>query len=136
MTPPNPIKYQKGKPAQRPKNLNLLTIRLPVPALVSILHRVSGFLLFLVIPLLLYVLQTVLLSEAGFEQMKVLLDGWIFKLIVFPVLWAFWHHFCAGLRHLAMDFHWGMALKQARLTSKLVLALSLLLTLASMWFIC
>jgi len=136
VNPPNPVKYQQGKAAQRPKNLNLLTIRLPVPALVSILHRASGFVLYLLIPVLLLALQTLLASAAGFEQVKAVFTGWGVKIILLPVLWAFWHHFCAGLRHLAMDFHWGMALKQARLTSKLVLGLSLILTLASMWLIC
>jgi succinate dehydrogenase / fumarate reductase cytochrome b subunit len=126
----------KKRPVNRPKNLNLRTIRLPVPALVSILHRASGFFLYLLIPVVLWSLQAVLASEAKFNEVKQVLDSLWMKAIIFAALWAFWHHFCAGLRHLAMDFHWGMALKQARLSAKLVLGLGLLLTLISMALIC
>ncbi len=124
------------RPVNRPKNLNLRTIRLPVPALVSILHRASGFLLFLLIPALIWCLQQMLSSPEGFQQVKHVLDSVFVKAIIFAGLWAFWHHFCAGLRHLAMDFHWGMALRQARFTAKLVLGLSLVLTVISMVWIC
>lgn len=123
-------------PVKRPKNLNLFTIRLPVPALVSILHRASGFLLFLLIPAMLWCLQNILSSEAGFNHVKHVLDSVFVKGIIFAALWAFWHHFFSGLRHLAMDFHWYMALKQARLTAKLVLGLSLMLTVISVVLIC
>lgn len=113
----------------RPKNINLTTIRLPLPALVSILHRASGFVLFLLIPLLLWGLQRSLQSPAGFEQVLQLAAHPFMKLVLLGIAWAFFHHFLAGLRHLALDMHWGAELAQARLTSKLVLVLSLLLTL-------
>jgi succinate dehydrogenase / fumarate reductase cytochrome b subunit len=113
----------------RPKNLNLTTIRLPVPALVSILHRVSGFLLFLILPLVLWVLQQSLLSPAGFQQILELAAHPLSKLLLLGLGWAFLHHFLAGLRHLAMDMRWGVELAHARLTSKLVLAGGLLLTI-------
>ena len=112
----------------RPKNLNLTTIRLPLPALVSILHRASGALLFLLLPLLLWALQQSLQSAAGFDQVTGLVMHPIVKLLVLGLAWAFTHHFIAGLRHLAMDMRWGVELAQARLTSKLVMVFSLLLT--------
>lgn len=116
-------------PKARPKNLSLTTIRLPLPALVSILHRVSGFLLFLLLPLMLWVLQQSLSSPAGFEQVLDLATHPLMKLLLLGLAWAFFHHFLAGLRHLAMDMRWGIELPQARLTAKLVLVSSLLLTI-------
>ncbi len=126
----------KQRPVSRPKNLNLLSIRLPINALVSILHRVSGFLLFLVLPLLLWSLQQSLQSAAGFEQVRALLAHPFAKLILLSLAWAFFHHFLAGLRHLAMDVHWGTGLTSARFTSKLVLIGGLLLTLLLALQIC
>jgi succinate dehydrogenase / fumarate reductase cytochrome b subunit len=119
----------KQRPISRPKNLNLLSIRLPINALVSILHRVSGFLLFLVLPLVLWCLQQSLQSAAGFEQVQALLTHPLAKLILLSLAWAFFHHFLAGLRHLAMDVHWGTELASARFSSKLVLVCGVLLTL-------
>lgn|SRR5689334_12027154 len=113
----------------RPKNLNLTTIRLPVPALVSILHRISGFLLFLILPLVLWALQKSLQSPAGLQQVLALAAHPLSKLLLLGLAWAFLHHFLAGLRHLAMDMRWGVELAHARITSKLVLAGGLLLTI-------
>lgn len=107
---------------QRPKNLNLLSIQLPVNAVVSILHRVSGFLLYLLVPLLLWLLQRSLQSPQGFEQVAALVTHPLAKLLWVLLAWAFAHHFFAGIRHLAMDVHWGGELKKARFSSKLVLA--------------
>lgn len=132
----NQPQQRNKRPVNRPKNLNLRTIRLPVPALVSIMHRASGFFLYLLIPALLWCLQTLLSSPEGFATVKQWLDGMVVRTIIFAGLWAFWHHFCAGLRHLAMDFHWGMALRQARFTAKLVLGLGFVLAIISMAFIC
>ncbi|MCE9633824.1 MAG: succinate dehydrogenase, cytochrome b556 subunit [Methylophilales bacterium] len=126
----------KQRPISRPKNLNLLSIRLPINALVSILHRVSGFLLFLVLPLVLWCLQTSFQSTAGFEQVQALLAHPLPKLILLSLAWAFFHHFLAGLRHLAMDVHWGTKLASARITSKLVMFGGLLLTLLLAMQIC
>jgi succinate dehydrogenase / fumarate reductase cytochrome b subunit len=112
----------------RPKNLNLTTIRLPLPALVSILHRASGALLFLLLPFVLWALQQSLQSVAGFNRVMGLATHPIVKLLLLGLAWAFIHHFIAGLRHLAMDMRWGVELAQARFTSKLVMVLSLLLT--------
>jgi succinate dehydrogenase / fumarate reductase cytochrome b subunit len=119
----------KRKPNNRPKNLNLLTIRLPINALVSILHRVTGCVLFLILPLLLLTLQWSLSTEQSFATVKNILNSPFIKLVFFGFAWAFFHHFFAGLRHLAMDVHWMTTLMKARLTSKIVLVLGIFTTL-------
>ncbi len=107
----------------RPKNLNLFTIRLPINALVSILHRVSGIVLFLMLPLLLLGLNLSLNSEAGHLNVMTWLDFWLIKVIFIGVSWAFFHHFYAGLRHLAQDVHWMHGLDQARYSSRILMAM-------------
>ena len=119
----------KAVVSARPKNLNLTTIHLPLPALISILHRASGAILFLIIPVLLYTLQTSLESDADFQTIKGISQHWFSKLILLGIAWAYIHHFLAGLRHLAHDAHWWEGLAQARTTGKLVLILSLMCTL-------
>jgi succinate dehydrogenase / fumarate reductase cytochrome b subunit len=113
---------------KRPKHLNLMQIRLPLPGFVSILHRVSGALLFLAIPLLLSLFQRSLASPETFAALRDCLSAPLAKLILLGLLWAYLHHFCAGLRFLALDLHWGVALPAARATSWAVLVVSLGLT--------
>jgi succinate dehydrogenase / fumarate reductase cytochrome b subunit len=113
---------------QRPKHLALLLIKLPLPGFVSILHRISGLLLFLALPLLLLMLQYSLRSIETYTQLMAVLAHPLAKLLLFGLLWAFLHHFCAGLRYLAIDLDYGVKLAQARTSSKVVLAASLLLT--------
>jgi succinate dehydrogenase / fumarate reductase cytochrome b subunit len=115
----------------RPKYLNLLQIRLPLPALVSILHRVSGALLFLLIPLLLWLLQASLESVQTYERLRATVSHPFVKLVLLALLWAYLHHLLAGLRHLALDLHIGVELAPARASSGAVLALGILLTLAT-----
>ncbi|MFH1496179.1 MAG: succinate dehydrogenase, cytochrome b556 subunit [Pseudomonadota bacterium] len=113
----------------RPVYLNLFKIRLPLPGVVSIMHRASGALLFLLLPLLLYVLQLSLSSEQGFVEVQ----GWfglpLVKLLLIGVIWGYLHHFCMGLRYLALDFDIGVDLPQARFSSWLVLAVSIAATI-------
>jgi succinate dehydrogenase / fumarate reductase, cytochrome b subunit len=116
-------------PASRPKHLNLMQIRLPLPAFVSILHRVSGAVLFLMLPLLLCLLAASLESPRSFSEFKSWVAHPLMKLILLGLLWAYLHHFCAGIRHLAMDMHWGLELASARATSWAVFGVSILLTL-------
>ena len=116
---------------QRPKNLNLFSIRMPINAVVSILHRVSGFLLFLVIPLVLLLLQKSLGSAEEYRQAVDILTHPLAKLVLTGLTWAFAHHFLAGLRHLAMDVHWGTELKKARRSSRGVLVGAVLMTAAA-----
>ncbi len=115
-------------PPRRPVYLNLFKIKLPLPGLVSIMHRVSGFALFLVLPWLIYALQQSLASEQGFEQLMSWFAQPLVKLGLLAVLWGYLHHFCMGLRYLALDMDIGVALPQARFSAKLVLAVSLTAT--------
>jgi succinate dehydrogenase / fumarate reductase cytochrome b subunit len=123
-------------PKSRPKHLDLMQIRLPLPAFVSILHRVSGAVLFLMLPVLLCLLSSSLESPATFNNFKAWVSHPLVKMMLIGVLWAYLHHFCAGIRHLAMDMHKGLELQTARATSYAVLGVSLLLTLvigARLW---
>jgi succinate dehydrogenase / fumarate reductase cytochrome b subunit len=113
---------------KRPKHLALHLIKLPLPGFVSILHRVSGLLLFLALPALLLMLQYSLRSIETYTQLQTLLAQPILKLAMLGLLWAFLHHFCAGLRYLAIDLHYVRSLAQARNSSKVVMVVSLLLT--------
>src|SRR5882672_1751692 len=103
-------------PKPRPKYLNLFEIRLPVPGFVSILHRVTGAGLFLLIPLLLYLLQSSLETPQSFAAFKGLIGRPLMKLILVGLIWAYLHHFFAGIRHLALDLHLGTDLPTARAT--------------------
>lgn len=114
---------------KRPKHLNLIQIKLPLPGIVSILHRVSGAVLFLFTPLILFLLQNSLASPEGFAMVAGLLGSPLAKLFLLGLLWALLHHFCAGLRYLAMDLHLCLDLPQARRSSVMVLAVSLSLTI-------
>lgn len=114
---------------KRPKHLDLTKIRLPLPGIVSILHRISGAVLFLIgIPFLLWVLSCSLASQAGFDGWREIFGKPLVKLILIGFLWAYLHHFCAGIRYLALDLHKGISLPAARATSKLVLIVSIVLT--------
>ncbi len=112
----------------RPKYLDLRRIRLPLPGLVSILHRISGALLFLALPLLLWILQYSLRSIETFTMLSGMFWRPASKIFWIILLWAFLHHFCAGIRYLAIDLDRGVKLSQARSSSRWVLFVSLALT--------
>ena len=117
-------------PSARPKYLNLIQIKLPLPGLVSILHRVSGAALFLFLPFLLWLFQLSLESPEGFARLSTVVSHWAVKLVLIGLLWGYLHHLCAGIRHLALDFDLGTELASARATSKAVLAISIAVTVA------
>ncbi len=117
------------KMRNRPKHLNLFQIRLPLPALVSILHRASGAVIFLLLGLLLWLLQGTLASGARFEAVRAAVAQPLVKLILVGLLWAYLHHLLAGVRHLALDLHYGTTLEAARASSRLVLFGALALAL-------
>jgi succinate dehydrogenase / fumarate reductase cytochrome b subunit len=120
---------ERPAPKQRPVYLNLARIRLPLPGLVSILHRLSGAALFLVgIPLLLYAVQSSLASPDRFESLRALFATPVAKIVLIGLVWAYLHHFCAGLRYLLLDVHQFIELRPARQSSAVVLIASLALT--------
>jgi succinate dehydrogenase cytochrome b subunit len=114
----------------RPVYLNLFAIRQPLPAIVSILHRISGALLFLVgIPLLLWFVQRSLASPEGFQAATAPWTTLAGKIVLLVLAWAYIYHLLAGLRHLALDLHLGIRLEPARSSAAVVLVLSILVAL-------
>lgn len=112
---------KKKQQKNRPKNLNLFTIRLPINAVVSILHRASGVALFLVLPLLLLAFQASVKSPESYAEVANIFGAWWVKLLLIGLSWAFFHHFFAGIRHLLQDVHWMTSLQKARFSSRVVL---------------
>lgn len=109
----------------RPIYLDLRQIRQPLPAIISLLHRLSGVLLFLAIPLLLTLFQTSLASPETFSSLQSSLG---LKIALFILLTAYSYHFYAGLRFLLLDLHWGIRLESARLSAWLVSFAAILTT--------
>ena len=114
---------------KRPKNLDLPTIRLPLPGILSILHRVSGAGIFLLLPFLLWLFQGSLVSPETFASIRSVVAHPLAKIVLLGLLWFYMHHFCAGIRYLLLDLHKGVELDAARLSSKIVFAVSIVLTL-------
>lgn len=112
----------------RPVFLEIPNIRLPIPGIVSILHRISGVALFVMLPILLYLLSGTLSRESAFETYRAIVSNPLVKLILIGVLWAYLHHFLAGIRFLFLDAHKGLELNTARNTAKLVFTAALVLT--------
>lgn len=113
---------------KRPVYLNLMQIRLPLPGFISILHRISGALLFVSGVWLLFLLDRSLASEEGFESVRRYSGFFIVKLALLGLIWAYCHHFCAGIRYLFLDLDKGVDLATARMTSVIVMVASLALT--------
>jgi len=118
---------------KRPKNLDLTTIRLPLAGKVSILHRVSGAGLFLFLPLLLWLFSASLASAESYATFKSLAASLPAKVIFAGLIWAFVHHFCAGIRFLLLDLHIGIEKEAAGKSAAVVLAVSIPLTLILWW---
>jgi len=122
------------------RNIHITQIvgyRLPPAGIVSILHRVSGVLMFLLLPFVIWLLDVSLTSEISFERFTStfvaglgFLPGWFMKLVALALIWAFLHHFIAGVRHLWMDMTHSVSKQQGHLSAVITLAASVVLTLA------
>jgi len=121
---------------KRPKHLALHKIKLPLPGIISILHRMSGVLLFGSLPVLLWMLQASTRSIETHTQLIGILQHPFSKLVLLGLIWAFWHHFCAGIRYLALDLHIGSSLALARTSSWWVVGASILLTVLTGRWLC
>ncbi|MDN6884016.1 succinate dehydrogenase, cytochrome b556 subunit [Variovorax sp. CAN2819] len=133
-TPPRPKRREF-------RNINaftdLTTYRLPPAGIVSILHRVSGVLMFLLMPFIIWMFDTSLSSDYSFARFKAAFNsglgfvpGWFFKLVALALIWAYLHHFIAGLRHLWMDVSHSAVNKEFGNSSAIfTLAASIILTL-------
>lgn len=120
--------------SQRPVNLDLRTIKLPITAYSSILHRISGVILFLGIAVLLFGLQKSLSSEQGFAEVKECLASPLAKLVVWGLLSGLLYHLTAGIRHLTQDMGIGNTLEGGKLGAKIVfIVAAILIVLAGVW---
>jgi succinate dehydrogenase / fumarate reductase cytochrome b subunit len=129
-------------PKRRPEYRNIhvtqiMKYRLPPAGIVSILHRVSGVGMFLLMPFIIWMFDTCLTSEVSYEQFTSLfnagvagLPGWIFKIVALGLIWAFLHHLIAGVRHLWMDMTHAVTKGFGHTSAVVTLASSVLLTLA------
>jgi succinate dehydrogenase / fumarate reductase cytochrome b subunit len=120
---------KKAKPVYRNIGLaQLIKYRLPWAGKVSILHRISGAALFLLLPFILYLFDQSLASELSFMQFQAFTDHFLVKLICLGLIWSFLHHFCAGIRYLLLDLEIGVEKIPAQKSAILVLVVSLALT--------
>ncbi|MBB3168706.1 succinate dehydrogenase, cytochrome b556 subunit [Simiduia aestuariiviva] len=118
----------------RPVNLDISTIQLPITAYVSILHRVSGVALFAGVAVLLWMLEASLSSEASFEELKELTASPLCKLILWATLAGLAYHMIAGIRHLIMDMGIGESLEGGQTGAKIALALAVItITALGVW---
>ena len=122
---------KKAKPVYRNIGLaQLIKYRLPWAGKVSILHRISGAALFLLLPFILYLFDQSLASELSFMQFQTFTDHFLVKLICLGLIWSFLHHFCAGIRYLLLDLEIGVEKIAANKSAIIVLIVSLTLTAA------
>lgn len=113
----------------------IIKYRLPLAGIVSILHRVSGALMFLLMPLVIWMFDTSVSSQVSYDLFASAFNvglgpvpGWLFKLVVLALIWAYLHHFIAGIRHLWMDMYHTVSKEQGRSSAVTTLVLSVLLT--------
>jgi succinate dehydrogenase / fumarate reductase cytochrome b subunit len=128
MTNPNPA--QSSRPRIRNIHItDLVHYKLPIPGIVSILHRVSGLLMFLLLPLALWLFEASLSSETSFDRFLAFSRNGLARLVLLGLGWALLHHLCAGVRFLLLDLHIGTERAAARRSSWVVFAVSVPLTL-------
>jgi succinate dehydrogenase / fumarate reductase, cytochrome b subunit len=111
----------------------LFQLHLPLTGWVSLLHRVTGVVLFLVLPLALYLLQRSLSDQAGFHDVSAMLDRPAGRLLLLAVISSMAHHVFAGVRHLALDIHWGVEKSRAWRSAHAVMIATALVTLIAAW---
>lgn len=112
---------------KRPIFLQPAQIRLPVPGIVSIMHRISGLALFVCLPWLLWLFSGTLSNESAFECYQAWVHNPLVIIVLILLLWAFLHHALAGIRFLFLDIHKGLNLSTARTTAKSVLVVEFIL---------
>ena len=119
------------------KLIDALGYRLPLAGLVSILHRASGLVMFILLPFIIWMFDTSVTSEITYERFTAAfhaglggVPGWFFKLLALALIWSYLHHLIAGLRHLYMDATHSVSLQFGRTSAVVTLAVSLLLTVA------
>jgi succinate dehydrogenase / fumarate reductase cytochrome b subunit len=127
----------KPRPVYRNIHVSqIVSYRLPPAGIVSILHRVSGAMMFILLPFIIWMFDTSVTSEISYERFTVAfiaglgpLPGWFVKLVVLGLIWAYLHHFIAGVRHLWMDMTHSVTKAHGHNSAIVTLALGVLLTL-------
>lgn len=118
----------------RPVNLDIGTMKLPITAYASILHRISGVFLFIVIGLMIYALDLSLSSQTEFDSLASMLSSPVAKLILWAVLAGLIYHSVAGVKHLVMDMGYGETFEGGVLGSRITFVVSaILIALAGVW---
>ena len=127
----------KPRPGENMRLIDALGYRLPLAGLVSILHRASGLVMFVLMPFIIWMFDTSLTSEITYSQFTAVfiggvgfVPGWLFKLVALALIWAYLHHFIAGVRHLWMDATHAVTLEFGRRSAVFTLVVSVALTLA------
>jgi succinate dehydrogenase / fumarate reductase cytochrome b subunit len=129
---------KKARPGENMRLIDALGYRLPLAGVVSILHRASGLVMFVLLPFIIWMFDTSLTSEITYSQFTSVftagtgfLPGWFYKLVALALIWAYLHHLIAGLRHLWMDVsHHAVTKEFGRSSAIFTLAVSVVLTLA------
>ncbi|MBC7484087.1 MAG: succinate dehydrogenase, cytochrome b556 subunit [Rhizobacter sp.] len=127
----------KPRPGENMRLIDALGYRLPLAGVVSILHRASGLVVFALLPFIIWMFDTSLTSEITYGQFTAVfvggagfVPGWFFKLVALALIWAYLHHFIAGVRHLWMDATHAVTLEFGRQSAAFTLVVSVVLTLA------
>ena len=127
----------KPRPGENMRLIDALGYRLPLAGIVSILHRASGLIMFVLMPFIIWMFDTSLTSEITYSQFTSVfvggagfVPGWFFKLVALALIWAYLHHFIAGVRHLWMDATHAVTLEFGRQSAVVTLVVSVALTLA------
>jgi succinate dehydrogenase / fumarate reductase cytochrome b subunit len=127
----------KQRPGENMRLIDALGYRLPPAGIVSILHRASGLIMFVLLPFVIWMFDTSVTSEISYSQFSSafaygvwIFPGWFLKLVALALIWSYLHHFIAGLRHLWMDATHAVTLEFGRQSAIVTLVVSVLLTLA------
>lgn len=117
---------------KRPVFLDLTRIDMPVMAVLSVAHRITGIVMFLSIPAVIYLLGLSLSSPQGYETVTSLFDSGLFRLVLLIALWCFAHHFFAGIRYFMLDLDIGVDVVNGRKSAWCVLGAGLVVTVIGM----
>ena len=127
----------KQRPGENMRLIEAMAYKHPIAAVVSILHRASGLVMFVLMPFIIWMFDTSLTSEITFSQFTAVFSGgagfvpgWFFKLLALALIWAYLHHFIAGVRHLWMDATHAVTLEFGRQSAVFTLVTSVALTAA------
>ena len=131
------ITVKKARPGENMRLIDALGYRLPLAGVVSILHRASGLVMFVLLPFIIWMFDTSVTSEISYGQFTSvfrhgtgLLGGWFYKLVALALIWSYLHHIIAGLRHLWMDATHAVTKEFGRMSAIVTLVVSIVLTLA------